>query len=288
MESMTLGTLSFICGPNPTQGFGITLDPQIQGLDSGDYRIVSYAIPGKDGARVSQAYYDARTITLAGVISGQTPTQYMQNRSLLSQAAAINRDSNGYPVMTKLAFQTMDSNNYFINVQPKKPTFDFGNPYWTKYNLPLLAPDPRIYGAQQVVSGPITIATGGGFVLNVTLNIVFGASSGGTTILTNNGTTDTHPILTFTGPLTNPYITNATTGYAFQLDYTIPSGNTVTIDMYHQTILYNGSANFISYRDPISSWFTVTPGPNDFVLTTANSSDTGSAALSFYPAYNGV
>lgn len=287
MENMTLGTLPFICGPGPVQPFGITLDPQIEGLDATDYRIVEYPMPGQDGAVVSQAFYDARTITLSGIISGQTPTQYMQNRLLLSQATGINRDNSGYPVLTQLSFQTLDGNQFFIMVQPKKPTFDFGNTTWTKFQLPLLAPDPRIYGVSQQNSGQITVLVGGGFIVPVVVPVVSSGSSGGSALVTNSGTTDSHPILTLVGPLTNPYVQNQTTGLAFQLDTTIPAGSSVIVDMYHKTVTLNGSS-LISNVDPLSSWWTIVPGTNNIVLSTSSSGDGGYVEIQFYSAFAGL
>lgn len=288
MQGMTLDTLNFICGPNPTQGYGVTLDPQIQGLDSGDYRVVSYPMPGQDGAKVSQAYYDARTVTLQGVISGASPTDYIANRSLLSQATAINRDSHGYPSLTKLSFTTLDGKSYFVYVQPQKPTFDFGNPTWSRYMISLLAPDPRIYGTAQQTTGNITRLISGGIIVPTIVPVLGGGGSGGSAFVTNSGTTDAHPILTFTGPLTNPYVLNQTTGYAFQLDYSLLGGDSIVVDMYEKTVVFNGSSNYIAYMDSISTWWTIIPGSNNIVLGTGSTADTGNVRLTFYNAYAGV
>ena len=288
MQNMTLGNLSFICGPTPSQAYGVMLGLPVQGLDAPDYRIVNYPIPGQDNARVSAAYYDARTITLQGVINGATPTAHLANRSLLSQACAINRDAFGYPSLTKLSFQTLDGSSYFIYVQPHKPVFDMTYPFWSKYQLTLLAPDPRLYGVNQATSGSVGTLVGGGFILPVILPIVSSAASGGSGTITNSGTTDTHPIITFTGPLTSPYLHNLTTGYAFQLDYTIPGGSSVVVDMYNKTVVLNGSTNLISVVDNISTWFTIIPGTNSFTLTTSSSSDTGNVSISAYSAYEGI
>lgn len=288
MQDMTLGTLPFICGPTPSSQYGVTLSPNVQGLDAPDYRVVSYPIPGQDNARVSAAYYDARTITLEGYIIGQNPTDYQQRRIALSQACLINRDQYGYPSLTKLTFTTLDGSSYFLYVQPKKPVFAHTYLTWTKYQLTLLAPDPRIYGASQATTGNISTLVGGGFILPVILPITSTPASGGSGAVTNSGTVESHPIITFTGPLTNPYLHNLTTGYAFQLDYTISGGSYVTVDMYNKTVTLNGSSSLISVVDAISTWWTVVPGTNSFTLTTSSSSDTGNVQVSAYSAWEGV
>lgn len=288
MQDMTLGSLPFICGPTPSSQYGCTLDPNVQGFDAPDYRIVSYPIPGQDNARVSAAYYDARTITLEGYIIGQNPTDYQQRRIALSQACLINRDQYGYPSLTKLSFTTLDGSSYFLYVQPKKPVFAHTYLTWTKYQLTLLAPDPRIYGASQQTSGNIGILSGGGFYVPTYVPITPGTSTGGIAVVTNSGTTDSHPILTLVGPLTNPYVQNVTTGYAFQLDYTIPGGSYVTVDIYNKTVTLNGSSNLLSVVDNISAWWTVVPGANAISLSTSSSGDTGYVQVNCYSAWEGV
>lgn len=288
MESMTLGSLSFICGPSSSSAFGITLNPQIQGLDAAEYRIVNYPIPGQDGGRVSQAYYDSRPITLQGIISGQSASEYLFYRSQLSQACAINRDSYGYPSLTKLAFTTLDGTSYFTYVQPQKPVFDFGAPTWSPYIVSLLAPDYRIYGATQITTGHISRQVSGGIIVPTIVPVLGGGTSGGSAYISNGGTTETHPIITFTGPLTNPYVLNQTTGYAFQLDYTLLGGDQIVVDMYEHSVVFNGSSDFIAYVDSLSSWWTLAPGGNNIVMSTSSSADTGYVEVTGYPAYAGV
>jgi len=289
MENMTLGTLAFICGPAPTSGYGVTLSPNVQGLDAPDYRIVQYPIPGQDYARVSANFYDARTITLEGMIQGQNPTDYRQRRQALSTACLLQRDSNGYPVTTKLQFTTMDGNSYFVNVIPKRPVFADTYLTWTKYQVSLVAPDGRIYGTSQQTIGSITTLIGGGFVVPCVVPVIGSGSSGGSATITNSGNVESHPIITFTGPLTSPYVQNQTSSYAFQLDYTIPGGSSVVVDMYNKTVVLNGSQNLISAMDATNNfWWTILPGQNTIQLSTSNSGDGGYVSVSVYPAYAGV
>ena len=288
MQSMTLGSLSFLCGPTPSQRYGIELSLPVQGLDAPDYRIVSYPIPGQDNARVSSAFYDARTITLTGRITGETPTAYLANRQLLAQACAINRDQFGYPSLTKLQFTMLDGNSYFLTVQSKKPVFDLTYLTWTKYQLTLLAPDPRIYGTTELTSGQITPLVSRGILVPTIVPVLGSGTTGGTATIFNPGNVDSHPIITFTGPLTNPYIQNATTGYSWQLDYTLLSGDSVVVDMYNKTVVFDGNADFISHMDANSSWWTVVPGINSFTMSTGSTADTGSVTVTCNPAYVGL
>lgn len=288
MQNMTLGTLSFIVGPTPGSQYGYTVDPNVQGLDATDYRIVNYPIPGQDYARVSSAFYDARTITWQGYIIGQDVVDYQQKRIALAQACGISRDQYGYPALTKLGFTTLDGNSYFLMVQPKKPVFAHTYLTWTKYQLTLLAPDARIYSSTQLTSGAITPLVSKGILVPTIVPVLGSGTTGGSATIFNPGTVDSHPLITFTGPLTNPYIQNATTGYSWQLDYTLLGGDTIVVDMYNKTVVFNGSANFISRMDANSTWWTVVPGINGFTLSTGSTADTGSAIVNCNPAFVGV
>jgi hypothetical protein len=152
----------------------------------------------------------------------------------------------------------------------------------------LLAPDPRFYIQGQLNSGNVGVLSGGGFIVPAILPVTSSHGTGGTVTMTNSGSTDTHPTLTLTGPLTNPYVQNRTTGYAFQLDYTIPGGVSVVIDMYGRTVVYGGNTNFIQYVDPLSTWWTLIEGDNTISLTTASASDTGYMSLTAYSAVQGL
>lgn len=286
MQNFFIGSLQIL-------GAGVTnylLQVPVDGLESADYRVTTYDKPGEDGAQVSAAFYSSRTITLPGLVRGDTPTLYEQNRKALSTACSINRDSNNHPILTKLSFISLAGNSYYVNVQFNKPQFGWRDVTWTKFQLTCIAPDPRIYTTQPVDSGAVTLPTpGGGFLVPALVPIVAGGSIGGGTILTNFGNEQSHPVITFTGPLTNPLIYNQTTGLGFQLNYSIPFGGTVVVDMYYQSVVYNNSSNFIAYRDQNNNnWLTCIPGPNNFVLTTASSADTGNVDIKFNPAWAGI
>lgn len=288
MQNMTLGTLPFIVGPTPASQFGYSVDPNVQGLDATDYRIVNYPIPGQDYARVSAVFYDARTITWQGYISGQDAADYQQKRIALAQVCGINRDQYGYPALTKLSFTTLDGQSYFLMVQPKKPVFAHTYPTWTKYQLTLLAPDARIYSTTPLSSGQITPLVSRGILVPTIVPVLGSGTTGGTATIFNPGTVDSHPIITFTGPLTNPYIQNATTGYSWQLDYSLLPGDSVVVDTFNKTVVFDGRSDFISHADNASTWWTVVPGINAFTLSTGSTADTGSVTITCNPAFLGV
>ena len=102
--------------------------------------------------------------------------------------------------------------------------------------------------------------------------------------INNSGNYNVRPIITFTGPLTNPYVSNTTiTGnpkLSFtnptQTGYTLNAGDTLTIDTDAHTIIYTpyGSSFGANYRSWLvfgSTWFDLVPGQNNLYF---GSSDT--------------
>ncbi len=286
MRSFTIGTLALIT--NNVAAANYILQTPITGLDSPEVRMNYYSRPGQDGGSVSSMFYDKRTITLTGIIYASDPVAFENARKALSTACAITKDSNGYPTPTRVTLTTLANTNLFFDAYITRPIFDYQDPNFSKFMITMTVPNSFLMGATQIVSSAITRATGGGFILPVILPITSSAGTGGSTIVTNSGTAPAYPTLTLTGPLTNPYIANSTAGKYMQLNYTIPSGQTVVIDMYNKTITLNGSSSLLSTKATGSDWWSIVPGANTITLTTGASGDTGNVVVAFYNAYLGT
>jgi len=170
-------------------------------------------------------------------------------------------------------------------------------------NLQLFATDPRLYAASQSSSCGVGTALGGG-VFPATFPYSFTHGSVAGSIAANNaGNFETRPLLTLTGPLTNPTVYNATTGWQLtltnpnQVGFTVQSGDTVTIDTdTHAVLYYVGGAGTPA---PIRAWIVagstwpstpngvagLAPGNNTVQLTSTGTSDTGSLTCEWSSAY---
>ncbi|TBO55578.1 hypothetical protein EYS09_32520 [Streptomyces kasugaensis] len=72
----------------------------------------------------------------------------------------------------------------------------------------------------------------------------FGApGSTGTTTATNDGTTDTHPLIAFRGPVDRPSLTNLATGDVIEYDLALADGDELTVDTAAGTVTLNGTAS---------------------------------------------
>lgn len=103
--------------------------------------------------------------------------------------------------------------------------------------------------------------------------------SGGITTVTVDGVDSAEPIWTVTGPATNPTLTNITTGQTIEWTGTVPSGQTLIVNMDEMTASLEG-ANVFQFIT--GTWITLQAGNNR--ISYAATGATGPSTLS----WNGV
>lgn len=265
-----------------TGDIGYWIQAPIDGLDSPEYRTTTYDRPGEHGANLTSLLYGGRLITLRGVIKGASPAQHETRRYDFSTALAISHDTYARPIAKVLKFTTVGGSTYRTNVYMRTaPRFDYDDIMHTRFLINLIATDPVIYTETQSTSGAILRPSGGGFVLPVTFPITSTAAVGGRATLNNAGNVPVYPeYIELTGPLTNPFIANASDDNRYiQLNYTIGSGDVVTIYPADHAIVLNGSSNLLSSRVAGSSWWKLQEGNNSIIFSTGSTSDTGTMEL---------
>jgi phage-related protein len=284
MKSMHLGNLQI-------HSNSINLDFTVNdhsGLDSPDIRLSSYNRPGEHGAIVSNQLYGGRTITIQGRIAGSSMQQYMQNRRSLQNTLRIIKDANTVSQPVLLRFQTTDDLQLQASIYAASK-FDLRekSPIFCEFFLELFAADPNLYD-QSLQVATVTPPAGGGATYPVIYPVNYSAKTGGSAVINNAGDANTYPLLTFTGPLTSPFVINTTTGETFKVNATLNTGDTLLCDMTTKTMLLNTTTNAMNYFDPSNIWMSLQPGDNNITFGTSLSSDTGNVSVSFRSAYIGV
>ncbi len=160
----------------------------------------------------------------------------------------------------------------------------FGAAQTANVALQLESTDPILYEAptQSTSSGLGTPPAATQF--NITFPMTFGGGSLNYISVTNTGNYNVRPIIVFTGPLTNPYISNSSVSgnpeLSFtnptQTGYTLNAGDTLTIDTDAHTIIYtpSGSSFGANYRSWLvfgSTWFDLIPGTNNLYFGSGDS-----------------
>lgn len=281
LSSLTLNGLQLLGSS------AFALHEPVEGLEAPVFRLSEYDKPGEDGGVLAAAYYGPRAITLNGLVRGDSAAAYEASRRELQTACAISKDATGFPQLAVLSFTTSGGSSYFINVQVRKAIIPIGRGMSAKFQIQLVAPDPRLYIASQQSTGLISAPSGGGFTVPFVLPVTFAPSSGGSGTANNTGNILTYPVLTLRGQLTNPYIQNATTGKFLQLNRVVAGGETVVIDMADKTILL-GTTSLLISKATGSDWWGLQAGNNSIALSTGSSGDTGTVELTWYSAVLGV
>lgn len=94
--------------------------------------------------------------------------------------------------------------------------------------------------------------------------------SGGITTVTVDGVDSAEPIWTVTGPATNPTLTNITTGQTIEWTGTVPSGQTLIVNMDEMTASLEG-ANVFQFIT--GTWITLQAGNNRVSYSATGATD---------------
>jgi Phage tail protein len=157
------------------------------------------------------------------------------------------------------------------------------------FNIPLVAPDPRKYGATLRNPAIATIVPEGFFTIGskTTGNSSIGSGvtlptgvTPATQTATNYGTFETRPTIQITGPIIGPGLRNNLTGQAVTWTATtMGPGDVLNVNFDSRTSYLDG--NFYP-ADITSSWWTLWPGPNVIQLFGSPGSSGGASMQILY------
>lgn len=150
--------------------------------------------------------------------------------------------------------------------------------YHVRTVVQLRAEDPTWYAGN--ATGNPTIAT----YLNANIN--------GTQAITADGNWPTFPVIRVNGPITNPSITNSTTGEVIAITATIGSGAYFDIDLSYgaKTVYDNLGANRISTvsaASDLATW-SLMPGSNTIAVTGSSVGASNNVTFTYYNRYTGI
>ena len=268
-------------------GSGVYLNA-VTGLGNLDIRISGDLYSGRDGGFVSTQFLDQRGISIQGTIfADDSATAENKRREVIAAVSGLD---------VEMVIRTFAGSEYTIQTKLVKiDGLEFnGNKFSYQFRIELLAPDPYIYETTDgdELSAAIAISEGGGYTMDYNtdegyvLPVEWEASEQPVTI-TNNGNATFTPVIYLYGELSNPVITNQTTGQSMSLTLTSSTGDVIKIDNKNRTITLNGG-NILALMGSSSQWIEIQPGDNIFVLTTDTQADTGSGLIEWFNTYIGI
>jgi hypothetical protein len=252
----------------------------VSGLDTAPLRTSTDEHQGMDGTYVDSPFVSARTI----VLTGNLYTNPSDPDSLLDSLRADYTKDDVRPFY----FQLPNRPTRFINCQGGGFRYDIDGGRragLTAIQATLVAEDPYIYDA---IPASITIAVPTLSILGMSFNVAFNLGFGGAlpnfgATVTNNGNHTAYPLITITGPVTNPVIVDSNSGTTMALNISLAAGDILTIDTRLKSIILN---NFVSRRTSMTGrqWISVPPGVSDTISFTADAG-TGSCTVKLYNTY---
>jgi hypothetical protein len=219
----------------------------ITGLDGPDVRESSELLVEGDGGRHFDFYHGRRPITMSGLF----------NPNVFGAAAARNitrllRATNAMRGDAYLRWTATGAQRVEVAVRRTSPPRITGQRA-KSFLIGMTAADPRIYGVTTNVQAASVVDSSGAYAAVTASNV---------------GSVATYPTISITGPITNPILTNATSGKVLSLTRTIAAGDRVDLDFTNRTIKTQaGSSVYSSLNYTTSEWWPINPGSNSITLT---------------------
>lgn len=273
-----------------TDGIGIIVHPDIKGLEMPAIRLPSFDRPNVDGAIVPNQLYGGRLISFTGRVYASTVSAYRALRRTLETAVAIQRTAGVlYPITLKMT--TMDDLALQVDVYTKAFDFPDKEMLFGNFRLDLFAPSLILLG-QTLKTKNIYTFYGGGMAIPTEIPMDMDAGGVSVDILNNAGNVNAYPIITLTGPLDTPTITNETTGESMAIAYNLTTNQKrIVIDTLNRTVVYYATptGSGTNKRSVLTGDFiTLAPGDNSVKLTLSAYDPDGVAQFAWRDSYGGI
>lgn len=252
---------------------------QVDGwTDSPDARLTNEPRTRNDGSFDDQHFYSARLVTLSG-------------KALFPDMATLREGQRALAAVLSARSATLTVNDGLLTlsadvrlagpVRSRMP-----RPLLLEWQIEVLAPDPRKYGPEQYASTGLPVSSGG-LTFPLAFPLDFGAAGAtGRVTLVNDGTADTWPTFTVTGPLPGFELTRVETGERLRYTGSLAAGQSVVLDASTGAVLLEGTAD---RRQLLTAydWFAVPAGGVAAVQFSSLGSADPAASLSaaWRPAY---
>lgn len=276
ISQLDIGSVSFNTGNNYFLS-------ETNGLEMLQMRVVNYNLAGEHFGIFVSSFYGKRRFNLKGWVVGSTVNEYISKRDDLQKALDI---ISGKEQTLKFTL----ANGRQIQIDAVCIGLDFtqkaGEVVGAQFFASFDASFPFLV-SQTENSQNITLSTGGGGkVPPDTMPMALGGDSGGNITLVNNGNGIYYPTVRFSGPVTNPQITNETLEKYIRLQVTLVSGEYIDLDFKRKTITDNLGTN--KYSTKSGDWWYVQPGSNVIRFTADVYNASSLSNIKYRDSYLGI
>lgn len=228
----------------------------VDGMDGAptDGQVVQRA--GDHGGFATPQFYGPRPITLKVTATASSQAERDAARAALQQAVPVS--DLGTFVYDEPIPKSLQVRRSGVVKEVSSTLID------VTFNILLIAPDPRKYGASTSVTVDANSQTLG-IVFPAVFPLTFPAQPpAGSATVTNGGNFETRPLITITGAIVGPSVYNQTTGQTIGFsNLAMASTDTLVLDLLDKVAYLNGSQ---IPADLWSSWWVLTPGTSQIIL----------------------
>lgn len=251
------------------------------GLWMPEYRLVETDLPFGVGTRLRNVRVDGRDMVLPiSIITASMASLHDVTRDLLTWFDPTKGDGT-LTVMAPDGSERQITARYRGGLEMAEAQDSLGNG-WRKAVLRLRAPYPYwedTADVTQTFSSGVGVATFFPFFpITLLPSQVFG-----TTSLANTGDLEAWPVWTFTGPGSEPSVSNLTTGETFTSSLTLAAGETLTVDTRpgQKSVVDSSGNNQFRTLSVASSLWSLQPGTNSLSLGMGATTGASSIALAY-------
>lgn len=230
-------------------------------------RISSQDLTGRNGGIVWKRLYGMRTLTIGGYLIGDDANDYQDAWRDLVRAFAIGDDT------SKVLEITLPNGDirYIDCKTTSMPVIDEeeGHVYDGNFQVVLVAENPYYRGASSTVT--LEIASASGFPVSTVIPTPLGGTQDNTVNISITGDYGSYPSYIINQTVTNPRVSNQTTGESFQLEMTVDvTTGPVPIFFDNRGIHVGTNDEYNQYF--VGDYFRLQAGNNNIVFTGADAS----------------
>lgn len=253
-----------------------------QGFESPGVDVAKSPLAGMHGVKVHRTLWRERIIRIEFGLRSATVAGHATLRKDFLEAFDLARDGN-----TTMSLTTIDGKSLQMDVNLNGMIdggFSPGYLTTSKIRIELIAQDANIKG-QALNETEIAPPVAGGVTLPTVIPFAL-ASFGGSATITNSGNGIAWPIITVQGPATNAHVRNSTLGVQFNITNPITAAQYIEIDPLNQTVLLNGTTNWLQYFT--GDWWWLEPGANSVQFNSDDNNPASFAEIAWRNAYLGI
>lgn len=248
-------------------------------------KYVSSSILYLHGSKLGDAYFQNRTLAFELIVGGDTVSQKVANKNALFNALTISEHNND---LLRVEITINNSYTVYTNAVIKEVLSPqtAGEIFHSVISFVMETESPFFKDVNSYLT-TINLTKGGGGAVPMAIPFAMNTGSTGYSQINNGGNVFVFPKFYFYGELTNPVLTNVTTGKSISLAVSLATeANYYVIDTYERTVLDESGVN---KRDKMTGDFlTLLTGNNDFQLLTDDASETGYVKIAYENWYIGL